>query len=81
MFISETSPSVLCMYKFVCNLFYLCYISFLSARVAADSIKRVCASGWFMQMVNNNYTPTLTNVFKNILKTFGVEMLKIFKNS
>ena len=47
MFISVTSPVVLCMYNFVLNLFYLLLISFLQTRVAAYSIKRVCTSGWF----------------------------------
>ena len=48
MFTSATSPLMLCMYRFVLNLFIYYYISFLSARVAADSIKRICAFGWFV---------------------------------
>ena len=35
-------------------LFILKYISFLPARVAANSITRICASGWFVQMENSN---------------------------
>ena len=43
----------------VCFKFFFinCYISFLPARVApADSVKRFCASGWFVRMENKNCT-------------------------
>ena len=45
-------------------------ISFVPARVAANSIKRICASVWFVWMENNNCTPNPNNYvwehFKNI---------------
>ena len=34
---------------------------FLPARVAANSIKRICASGWFVRMKNNNCTLNTNN--------------------
>ena len=37
--------------------FVCCFISFLPARVAVNSIvqkKRICAYGWFVRMENNN---------------------------
>ena len=52
------------------------FLSFLPARVVANSIKHICLSGWFVQMEINNCTPN-TN---NILRTFQVEIFKIFKN-
>ena len=42
------ADSVVCMYKFISNLLIFCYISFLQARVAVNSIKRICASSWFV---------------------------------
>ena len=56
--------------------YYYYYISFLPARVVANSIKHSCLSGWFVQMEINNCTPN-TNI---ILRTFQVEIFKIFKN-
>ena len=54
MFGNATSPLVLCMYKFVLNLFSLLLYFFL----ADTSIKRKCASGWLIRrMENNNCTP------------------------
>ena len=74
------------MCKFILNLaFYYC-ISFLPAGVAANSINRICASGWFVLPVGLHkwkITTTrsiLTIKFKNILRTFQAEILKIFKN-
>ena len=61
MFIGATSPLVLCMYNFVLNIFIYYYVFFLSARGAADSIKRNCASGWFVRMENNKCTPNTNN--------------------
>ena len=80
MFISVTSPVVLCMYNFVLNLFYLLLISFLQTRVAAYSIKRVCTSGWFLceLMKITTARTILTNVLKSL--TFEAQNLKIIKN-
>ena len=64
MFLSATSPLVLCMYKFVLNLFMYCYIPFLQARVVFSSIKRISASGWFVRMENNNWTPNISNYLR-----------------
>ena len=74
MFISETSPAVLCMYNFVFKSFFMNYYisnSFLPARVAANSgwfvlpvglyFRLVCASGWFVRMENNNCTANTSN--------------------
>ena len=60
--ISALSPLVLCMYKFLKSLFCY-YLSFLPARVAlaANSIKRFCASGWFVRMENNNCKSNTNN--------------------
>ena len=75
---------MLCMYNFVLNLFYL--LLYFLAKEAANSIKRICASGWFVGMENNNCRPPppkkkkLTFMFKNILRTFEAEILKLFKN-
>ena len=47
-------------------LFMILYFS-LPARVAANSIKRICTSGWFVRMESNNYTPSTNNyMIKNI---------------
>ena len=50
------------------------YMSFLPTRVAAYSIKCICAFGWFVGI------ELLTVMFKNILRTFEAEIFKIFKN-
>ena len=84
MFTSATLPLMLCIYRFVLNLFIYYYNSFLSARVAADSIKRICASGWFVLPVGLYEWKTtivhliLAIMFKNILRTFEAEILKLF---
>ena len=62
----------MCMYKFVFNFLYF----FLSARVAASSIMRICASGWFVRMKITTVHPILTIMFKNIVRTFEAEILK-----
>ena len=45
------------MYKFLLKD----YISFLPAREAANSVKHICASGWFVRMEKNNCTPNTNN--------------------
>ena len=62
-FISATSPLVLCVYNFVLNLFYVLLQFFLAVqgRVAACSIERMCASGWFVRMENINCTLNTNN--------------------
>ena len=37
------------------------YISFLPARVAASSIKRICAPGWFVGTENSKGSPDTNN--------------------
>ena len=59
-----------CFLKYFLFIIYRC-ISVLRSRVAANSIKCVCASGWFIRM------ETTTG---NILRTFEAEILKIVKN-
>ena len=58
MFVSVTSPIVLCMYNFVCKsfLFFIILLS-LAAKVAACRIERVYASGSFALMENTNALP------------------------
>ena len=66
MFGNATSPLVLCMYKFVLNLFSLLLYFFL----ADTSIKRNCASGWFVRRMEiTTALPIQTNTLKNILRT------------
>ena len=60
------------------NLFVFYYISFLPTKVAANSIKHFCDSGWFVE-VCAIYTPILTILLKNILRTFEAKMLKILE--
>ena len=51
MFLSATSPLVLCMYKFVVlNLFLVVVVLILNSFLPAkeSSVKRICASGWFV---------------------------------
>ena len=68
MFVSVTSPVVLCMYNFVFYSFFIYNYS-------------IYASGWFVRKENNKCTPRIiTIMFKNILRIFGAEILKIFKN-
>ena len=43
------------------RFFKFLLLSFMPARVAAKSIKRICASGWFVRMDNNNCTPNTNN--------------------
>ena len=58
MFVSATSPILLCMYNFVLKYFLISYdVAFLLARVAA---LLVCAHG------NNNCTPAILTIPKNI---------------
>ena len=62
MFISATSPLVLCTDVQVCfKSFYLSLSFFLPARVAGNLIKRICASGWFVRMENNNHIANTKN--------------------
>ena len=61
------------------KLFLLVLLSFLPARVAANSLKRICVPGalyrkWGIKSVHL----ILTIIFKNILRTFEAEVLKIF---
>ena len=80
MFISVTSPLVLCMYKFDLDIFIYCYKSFLPG---SDQLpvglcfRLVCAPSWKITTV---YPVVLTMMFKNILRTFEAEILEIFKN-
>ena len=69
-----TPPLVSCMYKFVSDLLLL-YFS-LAGQGPANSIKRNCVAGWFVRMADH---PILTLLFKNNLRTFESEILKIFK--
>ena len=54
--------------------------SFHAGQGSANSIKRICVSGWFVPMEITTAHPILTIMFKNILRTFTAEILKIFKN-
>ena len=60
-------PLVLCIYTFVC-------------------FRLVCTSGWFVLPVGlyerkiTTANPILTIMFKNILRTFEAEILKVFKS-
>ena len=65
-------------YKFVLNLFYLLLYSFLASQGNSIHVKRICASGWFVLIENNNCT--LRIMYQNVLRTFEAEILKIFKN-
>ena len=53
--------------------------------VAADSVKRICTSGWFVLPVGlyelkiTTAHPVLKIIFKNILRTFEAEIFKIIK--
>ena len=88
MFASATSPKVSVVHVqvyFKCWGFF--YLSFLPTRVAANSIKRNCASGWFVLPVGLYGEwkiiaahPILTITLRNILRAFEAEILKIFKN-
>ena len=40
-------------------LFVILNNSFLLVRVATNSVKRICVSGWFVQMENNKCTPNI----------------------
>ena len=50
--------------------FYLLLYFFLAAWAAANSLKRICTSGWFVRMEKNNCTPDTNDYvwehFKNI---------------
>ena len=80
MFINAASSLVFYMYKFVLNPFICYYISFLPARVAANSIKRIRVSGWFVRMEITTAHPILTITLKNTLRTSEAKILKGFKS-
>ena len=86
MFVSATSPVVLCMYKFVLNLFYLLLYFFLAGQGCGSLIKRICASGWFVLPVGlyewkvTTAQPVLSIMLKNVLRTCEAEIPKILKN-
>ena len=58
-------------------LYLYCYISFLPARIAANSLNRICILVLFVRTAY----PALAIMFtKNVLRRFATEILKIFKN-
>ena len=85
MFISVTSPVVLCMNNFVLNLFLFIINFFLADQgsglfnKACLYFRLVCTSGWFVRINGITTAHTiLTNVLKSL--TFEAQILKIIKN-
>ena len=73
MFVSATSPIVLCMYNFVFKSFYPLY----SAFAGHDSIL-VLPVGLYEWKITNIYQ-TLTTMSKNVLRKLEAEILKILR--
>ena len=77
-----TSPLVLCTYKFVLNLFHLLLYFSLAGQASAqfnnESVFMLPVDLYKWKITSAH--PTLTIMFKNVLRTFEAEILKIFQN-
>ena len=76
MFVSATSPVVLCTYNFVYIMILYLSLSFLLARLAANSYSIFMLPVGLCQIAN--VSPMLTIMFKDVLRTFEAEILKRF---
>ena len=80
MFISVTSPLVLCMYTFVLNLFHVLLLLYLFlARNGRGYFNK--AYFCFLLVCTNGIITTAHLILTIMLSTFEAEILKIFKNT
>ena len=82
MFVSVRSPVVYCMYTIAFKSFFIfCYcIAFLPAMVAANWYSVFMLPVSLCKWKILNVQTILTIMFKNVLRTFEADILKIFKN-
>ena len=74
----------MCMHKLVLNLFYfyICFFLFLARQSGGQfkGVELVRPASLYEWKITPAH-PILTNKFKNILRTFDAESLKIFRNN